>query len=122
AARRTPDPPVLAELAKWRLRQKLPERREALEARFDAGHGIVVGAILAHIDFLDEQLAHLSDAIEEQIHPFAAAVELLCSIPGVQHRTAEVIVAETGADMSFFASAPQLASRAGLCPGNDESA
>jgi transposase len=116
------DAAVLAELAKGKLRQKLPALREALERRFDAEHGIVVGAILAHIDFLDEQIERLSDAIEEQIRPFAAAVELLCSIPGVQRRTAEVIVAETGADMSVLPSAGHLASWAGLCPGNDESA
>ena len=118
----TTDPAVLAELAKGRLRQKLPALREALEGRFDAEHGIVVSAILAHIDFLDEQIDGLSDAIEEQIRPFAKAVELLCTIPGVQQRTAEVIIAEIGDDMSVFPTAGQLASWAGLCPGNDESA
>jgi len=114
----TTDPAVLAELAKG----KLPALREALEGRFDAEHGIVVSAILAHIDFLDEQIDRLCEAIEEQLRPFAAAVELLCSIPGVQRRTAEVIVAETGAEMSVFPAAAHLASWAGLCPGNDESA
>ena len=118
----TTDPAVLADLAKGKLRQKLPALREALEGRFDAEHGIVVSAILAHIDFLDEQISLLSEAIEEQIRPFAPAVELLCTIPGVQQRTAEVIVAELGADMSVFPSAGHLASWAGLCPGNDESA
>ncbi len=118
----TTDPTVLAELAKGKLRQKLPALREALEGRFDAEHGIVVGAILAHIDFLDEQITLLSQAIEEQIRPFVSAIELLCTIPGVQRRTAEVIVAEVGADMSVFPSAGRLASWAGLCPGNDESA
>src|SRR5205085_12098415 len=75
--RGTTDPAVLADLAKSRLRAKLPALREALEGRFDAEHGIVVSAILAHIDFLDEQIDHLSKAIEEQIRPFAKAVELL---------------------------------------------
>jgi transposase len=118
----TTDPAVLADMAKGKLRQKLPALREALEGRFDTEHGIVVGAILAHIDFLDEQIDRLSEAIEEQIRPFAAAVELLCTIPGVQRRTAEVVLAEIGADMSVFPSAGHLASWAGLCPGNDESA
>jgi transposase len=118
----TTDPTVLADLAKGRLRSKLPALREALEGRFDAEHAIVVGAILAHIDFLDEAINGLCDAIEEQIRPFAQAVELLCTIPGVQRRTAEVIVAEIGADMSVFPTAGQLASWAGLCPGNDKSA
>ena len=118
----TTDPAVLADLARGKLRQKLPALREALEGRFDAEHGIVVGAILAHIDFLDEQIDHLSRAIEEQIRPFGPAVELLCTIPGVQRRTAEVIVAEIGTEMSVFPTAGHLASWAGLCPGNDESA
>src|SRR5438128_437099 len=118
----TTDPAVLAELARGKLRQKLPALREALEGRFDAEHGIVVSAILAHIDFLDEQITLLSEAIEEQIRPFAKAVELLCTIPGVQRRTAEVVIAEIGDDMSVFPTAGHLASWAGLCPGNDESA
>ena len=75
-----------------------------------------------HIDFLDEQIDRLSDAIEEQIGPFAPAVELLCTIPGIQRRTAEVIIAEIGTDMSVFATARHLASWAGRCPGNDQSA
>jgi len=118
----TTDPQLLAELARGRLRKKLPALREALEGRFDAEHRLVVGAILAHLDFLDGQIAALSEAIEEQIAPFAAAVELLCSIPGVQQRTAEVIIAEIGADMSVFPTAGHLVSWAGLCPGHHESA
>ena len=118
----TTDPEILAELAKGRMRSKIPALREALEGRFDSQHALIVSAILAHLDFLDEQIMLLSDAIEEQIGPFEPAVELLCTIPGVQRRTAEVIIAETGADMSVFPSAKHLASWAGQCPGNDESA
>jgi transposase len=118
----TTDPHVLADLARGQLRKKLSALREALEGRFDAEHALVVGQILAHIDFLDESIERLSAAIEEQIAPFAAAVELLCTIPGVQRRAAEVIIAETGGDMTTFASAGHLASWAGVCPGNDESA
>ena len=73
----TTDPEVLAELAKGRLRAKLPALREALEGRFDAQHALLIGAILAHLDFLDEQIERLSDAIEEQLRPFQPAVELL---------------------------------------------
>ncbi len=120
--RGTTDPSVLADLARGRLRAKLPQLREALEGRFDAHHALVVGAILAHLDFLDEQIERLSDAIGEALGPFAPAVELLCSIPGVQRRTAEVIVAEVGTDMSRFPTAGHLASWAGQCPGNDQSA
>jgi transposase len=118
----TTDPEVLADLARGRLRAKLPALREALEGRFDHLHTVWVGAILAHLDFLDEQIASLTETIGEQIAPFEKAVELLCTIPGVQRRTAEVIVAEIGVDMSVFPTAKELASWAGQCPGNDQSA
>ena len=118
----TTDPKLLAELAKGKLRAKLPALREALEGRFDAQHALIVSAILAHLDFLDEQIGLLSEAIEEQLRPFAGAARLLCSIPGVQERTAQVIVAEIGTDMRRFPSARHLASWAGQCPGNDRSA
>ena len=75
-----------------------------------------------HIDFLDEQIDRLSDAIEEQIRPFAPAVELLCTITGIQRRGAECVIGEIGADMSAFAPPRHLASWAGQCPGNDQSA
>jgi len=84
--------------------------------------GVSGRAILAHIDFLDEQIERLSEAIGEQIRPFAPAVSLLCSIPGIQHRAAEVIIAEIGTDMTIFPSPKHLASFAGQCPGNDQSA
>jgi transposase len=118
----TTDPELLAELARGRLRAKLPALREALEGRFDAQHALLVGAILAHLDFLDEQIELLSEAIGEQLAPFAAALELLCSIPGVQRRSAENVLAEIGLDMTRFPSAGHLASWAGQCPGNHESA
>jgi transposase len=118
----TTDPAVLADLAKGRLRAKLPALREALEGRFDPLHATWIGAILAHVDFLDEQIERLSEAIEEQIRPFAPAVELLCTIPGIKRRGAECIIAEIGTDMSVFPTAKHLASFAGQCPGNDQSA
>ena len=118
----TTDPQVLAELAKGKLRAKIPALREALVGRFDAQHALIVSAILAHLDFLDEQIQLLSEGIEEQLAPFAKAVELLCTIPGVQRRTAEVVLAEIGTDMSRFPSQRHLASWAGQCPGNDRSA
>ena len=118
----TRDPEVLAELARGRLRSKIPALKEALEGRFDHLHAVWIGAILEHIDFLDRQIASLTEAIGEQIAPFEQAVELLCTIPGVQRRTAEVIIAEIGIDMSVFPTDKQLASWAGICPGNDQSA
>lgn len=118
----TTDPEVLAELALGKLCAKLPALREALQGRFDTEHAIIIGRILSHIDFLDEAISELSVAIEEHIAPLASAVEALCAIPGVQRRTAEVIIAETGGDMTAFPTAKHLASWAGVCPGNDESA
>jgi len=118
----TTDPEILAELAKGRLRQKLPQLREALEGRFNELHALLIGAILAHLDFLDEQIDRLSDAIEERLRPFERAVELLCTIPGVGTRVAQNIIAEIGPDMSVFPTARHLASWSGQCPGNDRSA
>jgi transposase len=118
----TTDPDVLSELARGKLRKKIPALREALVGRFDHQHALIVSTMLAHLDFLDQQVELLSQAIEEQLAPFAAAVELLCTIPGVKRRTAEVLIAEIGADMSRFPSARHLASWAGQCPGNDRSA
>src|SRR3954454_20566509 len=118
----TTDPEVLAELARGKLRAKLPALREALEGRFEPLHALLIGAILAHLDFLDEQISLLSGAIEDQIRPFWPAVELLRTIPGVQQRTAELLIAEIGIDMTVFPSAGHLASWAGQCPGNDQSA
>jgi len=118
----TTDPEVLADLAKGRLRAKIPALRDALTGRFDHLHAVWIGAILNHIDFLDEQIMSLTETIGEQITPFAAAVELLCTIQGVQRRTAEVIIAEIGLDMSVFPDPKHLASWAGMCPGNHQSA
>jgi len=119
----TTDPETLADLARGQLRKKLPALREALEGRFSAKHALIVGQILAHMDFLDEAIDRLSEAIEEQLGPLGnKQVELLCTIPGIQRRAAEVLIAETGGDMSKFATAGHLASWAGVCPGNDESA
>jgi transposase len=118
----TTDPDVLAELARRQMRKKIPQLREALEGHFDAHHALWIGAILAHVDFLNEQIDRLTDAIEEQLRPFAPAVELLCTVVGIQRRGAQCILAEIGADMSRFPSARHLASWAGQCPGNDQSA
>jgi transposase len=118
----TTDPGVLAELAQGKLRTKLPALREALEGRFEPHHALVIGAILSHLDFLDEHIDRLSEAIQEQLVPFGSALGLASTISGVKTRTAQVLVAEIGTDMSRFPSARHLASWAGQCPGNHQSA
>jgi transposase len=120
--RGTTDPEVLAELSRGKLRKKIPELRRALEGHFGTHHRFLVGRILAHLDYLDEAIEECGQQIEELLRPFAEVVERLKTIPGVQQRTAEVIVAEIGVDMSRFPTAAHLASWAGMCPGNNESA
>lgn len=119
----TTDPDVLADLAKGKLRVKIPALKQALEGRFEAHHALVIGAILAHLDFLDEHIDRLSVAIAQQLGPTGlAGVGLASTITGVATRTAEVMVAEIGTDMRVFATAGHLASWARRCPGNDQSA
>lgn len=118
----TTDPAMLAELAKGKLRSKMAQLRKALEGRFREHHNFLVGQILAHLDHLDEMTDGITERIEAHLVPFAEAVDRLRTIPGVDRRTAEVMVAEIGTDMSRFPSARHLASWAGMCPGNNESA
>lgn len=120
--RGTTDPAVLAELARGKLRAKLPALRAALAGRFRAHHAFLVSQLLAHLDYLEEAIGTLSAQIEEVIAPFAAEVARLDTLPGVDRRTAEVLVAELGVDMRVFPSDRHAASWAGLCPGHNESA
>jgi transposase len=118
----THDPAVLADLARGRLRVKLPALREALEGRFGAHHGLLVSEMLARIDQLDEAIDRLSGEVARVTAPYSPLLALLMTIPGVSRRTAEVILAEIGPDMGRFRTAGHLASWAGICPGNNESA
>ena len=116
------DPEILAELAKGVLRKKIPALRDALEGRFGPHHGLLVGQILAKLDFVDEAIGNLSNQVDRVIAPFEAQVQLLVTIPGVERRTAEELIAEIGVDMARFGSSERLASWAGMCPGHHESA
>ena len=118
----TTDPVVLAELAQGKLRAKLPQLQRALAGCPGRHQHFLLARQLAHIDFLDETIAQVSTEIAEQLRPVDAAIERLDAIPGVGRHTAEVLLAEIGADMSRFPTAGHLASWAGMCPGNYESA
>ena len=116
------DPVVLAELAKGRMRSKIPALTEALESRWVAHHTTLARQIVAHIDFLDTTIDTLTSEIVERLVPFQAAVELLKTIPGVSDLSAHTIIAEIGVDMSQFPTARHLAAWAGVAPASHESA
>ena len=117
----THDPEILAELARGRLRHKLPQLQSALTGRFGPNHALVVGEILAHIDYLDESIGRLQTGIDELIAPFADA-QRLCSIPGVAPTPWPRRSSVRSAWTSAFPTAAHLASWAGMCPGQHESA
>jgi transposase len=118
----TTDPTVLAELARGKLRTKLPALRRALQGRFRRHHAFLVEQILAKIDFLDETLDRITAELDERLVPFAPMLANLDTIPGVNRTTAVSILAETGGDMTRFPTAAHVCSWAGMCPGHDESA
>jgi transposase len=137
------DPERLAEMARGKLRPKRPELREALEGRFNAQHALLIGGILRHVDFLNAEIDALGTAIETHVAvqskdareanqaggdgtahapPFDSAVQIACSLDGIQQRTAEMLIGEFGVDMSRFRTAKHFVSWAAQCPGNHESA
>jgi transposase len=127
------DPDALAQLAKASLRTKIPALVEAFQGtRFSAQHALLIGGILRHIDFLDAEIAGLGDAIEAHFaadracedseRPFELAVQIACSLDGIQRRTAQMLIGEFGTDMTRFPTDAHFASWAAQCPGNDKSA
>ena len=127
------DPDALAQLAKASLRTKIPALVEAFEGtRFSAQHALLIGGILRHIDFLDTEITALGDAIEAHFaadracedseRPFELAVQIACSLDGIQQRTAQMLIGEFGTDMTRFPTDAHFASWAAQCPGNDKSA
>jgi transposase len=116
------DAEKLAELARQRLRAKIPALRLALDGRVTEHHRFLLRTLLDHVAHLETVIGQYSARIESVLSPFAEAVDRLKTIPGVDQRAAEVIVAEIGQDMTQFPSDDHLSSWAGVCPGNDQSA
>lgn len=114
------DPRRLADLAQRRLRAKLPELAQALTGRLRAHHRLLLTTLLDHVTFLEQQIADFDGHIAQAVAPFASALARLQTMPGVQHRTAENLLAEIGPDMRAFPSDRHLASWAAICPGHDE--
>jgi transposase len=122
------DPDLLADLARGPMRRKIPALREALVGHFNAHHAFLARVMLDRIDACTAQIAAVTGQIESELacHRDPAQqlepVERLCTIPGVSTLLAQIIIAEAGLDMTRFPTAGHLASWAGMCPGNNESA
>jgi len=116
------DPAVLADLAKARLREKIPALTEALAGRFTAHHAFLARLHLTLIDQHTAAIEEITARIEVVIEPFRRARDLIVTVPGISTTLADIIIAETGADMTRFPTAAHLASWAGTTPGSHESA
>lgn len=116
------DPAKLADLARKRLRAKIPALQQALQGRVTEHHRFLLRLHLDHIQHLDNLIDRLGARIAEAMVPFAEEQERLQTIPGVNQRVAETVVAEIGTRMEQFPSAQHLASWAGMCSGNNQSA
>jgi transposase len=116
------DPEVLAGYARGRMRPKIPMLVQALAGFFEAHHAFLCQTMLSRIDALQATIDAVTTQIELEMAPFQQIADRLDTIPGVDQRVAQVIIAEIGVDMARFATPAHLASWAGMCPGNNESA
>jgi len=116
------DPAVMADLARSKLRRKIPDLTEALTGHFDDHHALIVGQLLARIAATERAIADLDAHLEQAMAPWAHEIDLLTTIPGVGRLVAWTFIAETGGDMSRFPSPAHLPSWAGVAPGMHESA
>jgi transposase len=113
---------VLAEMARTRMRSKIPELQLALEGRFGDHHALMLRLHLDHIDSLAASIDRIDNQVTAEMAPFEPQIDRLRTIPGIGLLIAWIIIAEIGTDMSRFPTAAHLASWVGLCPGNHESA
>ena len=116
------DPLVLADLAKGKLRRKIPDLAQALTGHFDANHARLARSMLRRLELVEQALVELDAVIAEACRPWQHQIELLQTIPGVGPKVAQVIIAETGGDMARFPTPAHLAAWAGLAPAMHESA
>lgn len=116
------DPVKLAELARRRLRGKIPQLRMALQGSVTEHHRFLLRTLMDHLGYLERLVERYNDRIAEALGPFEQVVHRLTTIPGVDRRVAEVVVAESGLEMDRFPTAGHLSSWAGLASGNHESA
>jgi transposase len=118
--RQTPE--QMAELARCRLRKKIPTLRIALQGHVTDHHRFVLAELMDQLQDLERRIERFSQRIEEISGPFKAAIQAVMTVPGFERRAAENLIAEIGIDMSRFPTAGHLASWAGICPGSHESA
>lgn len=116
------DPVRLADLAQGRLRAKIPALQEALHGAMTDHHRFLLQQLLDQLAFLEGQIAQYDHRVAEATTSFAQMIAQLDSIPGINRRTAENLIAEIGVNMAQFPTAAHLASWAGICPGQNESA
>jgi transposase len=116
------DPKVLAQMARARMRAKIPQLQEAFVGRFSDDHGFMLAKMLARIDALTIDIDAVQERTEEKLAPFASAAGRLHEIPGIGSTAAAVIIAEIGVDMTRFPTPAHLSSWAKFAPGIKESA
>jgi hypothetical protein len=116
------DAEELADMSRGLLRRKIPQLQQALQGHVTAHHRFLLKELLDHLEFVEAKMTRLEQEIAERLRPFEDMVRRLCTIPGIDRVSAWGIISEIGLNMKQFEDAKHLASWAGLCPGNWESA
>jgi len=112
----------LTALAHWRLQPKIEELKKALDGRVTAHHRFMIDLSLEHMQYIEKQVLRLDEQIDRHVEPYRKQFELLQTIPGIGETASASVLAEMGPDTSAFDDDSKLASWAGICPGNNESA